>query len=280
MNVLALNSQVAFGHVGNSAAQFALQRLGVEVWAVPTVVLSNHPAHGSHRGGATAAADFAALIDGLAEVGALARCGGVLSGYLGEAALAGAVVGAADRVRAADPAAPYLCDPVIGERGRGVYVSDAVRGAVVGQLVPAADIVTPNAFELGLIAGAEVRSVADALGAARTVLGLGPRTVVCSSLAVAEDEIATIAVTHSEAIAVRTPRLAGQFYGAGDLLAALVLGHGLRGGGLAETLSSAVSAVFGVIAASAPSRGGELALIAAQDQIVAPSRRFPALAVG
>ncbi len=279
MNVLALNSQVAFGHVGNSAAQFALQRLGVEVWAVPTVVLSNHPAHGRHRGGATAPADFASLIEGLAELGVLGRCGGVLSGYLGEAALAGAVRDAADRVRGANRDARYLCDPVIGDAERGVYVPESVREAVLGRLVPAADIITPNAFELGLVAGAEVASVEDAVAAARAVLGLGPRTVVCSSLAVAEDEIATVAVTDGEAIAVCTPRLDGQFYGAGDLLAALLLGHTMRGAGLAEALSWAVSAVFGVIAASEASAGGELALIAAQDQIVSPRRRFAPVSI-
>lgn len=274
MNVLALNSQVAFGHVGNSAAQFALQRLGHEVWAVPTVVLSNHPAHGSRRGRAVEPADFAALIEGLAERGALEDCHGVVSGYLGDAALAEAVVGAADRVRAANPSAPYLCDPVIGDAARGAYVPDSVREAVVGRLVLAADIVTPNAFELGLIAGLEVASIADALAAARAVLGLGPTTVVCTSLSIAEGGLATLAVTAGEAFAVRTPRLDGQFYGAGDLFTALLLGHTVHGAGLGKSLASAVSSVFGVIAASDAAAGGELALIAAQDQIVAPDRTF------
>ena len=273
MNVLSLNSQVAFGHVGNSAAQFALQRLGHEVWAVPTVVFSNHPAHGVHRGSATEPERFAALIEGLAELGALERCDGVCSGYLGDAALAGAVAGAVDRVRGANPGAPYLCDPVIGDAGRGAYVSDAVREAVVGRLVPTADIVTPNAFELGLLAGAAVHSSDQAIAASRAVLGLGPRTVVCTSLAVATDALMAIAVTSGEAFAVRTPKLDGQFYGAGDLFAALFLGHLLGGAGLARALSTAVSSVFGIVAAS---NGGELALIAAQDEIVAPSRVFVA----
>ena len=280
MNVLALNSQVVFGHVGNSAAQFALQRLGFEVWAVPTVVLSNHPAHGSHRGRATEPADFAALIEGLADLGALGRCDGVCSGYLGEASLADVVAGAARRVRAANPSATYLCDPVLGDAARGAYVPDSVREAVVGRLVPSADILTPNAFELGAIAGAPVHSLADALGAARMVIDRGPRIVVGTSLEVSGDTVATLAVSAGEAFAVRTPRLDGQFYGAGDLLAALFLGHTLAGAGVAESLSSAVSSVFGVIAASAPSSGGELALVAAQDQLVAPDRSFRAAAVG
>ncbi len=273
MNVLALNSEVAFGHVGNAAARFALQRLGFEVWAVPTVMLSNHPAHGSHRGRATEPERFAALIEGLAALGALGRCDGVCSGYLGDASLAGEVAAAADRVRTANPDAPYLCDPVIGDPAYGAYVPDSVREAIIGRLVPAADIITPNALELGLIAGAEVASVEDALAASRAVLGRGPRAVVCTSLAVPGGMLATIAVTAEEAFAVRTPRLEGQFYGAGDVLAALFLGHTLGGAGLAESLSNAVSSVFGVIAASP---GGELAVIAAQDQIVAPNRSFAA----
>ena len=194
MNVLALNSEVAFGHVGNSAARFALQRLGLEVWSVPTVTYSNHPAHGTHRGHATAPARFAALIEGLAQVGALGRCDGVVSGYLGEAALGRTVAEAVARVRAANPDTPYLCDPVIGDRARGAYVPGPVAEAVVGRLVPAADIVTPNAFELGRIAGAPVESLKDALAASRAVLGLGARTVVCTSLAGAGDTLLTLAV--------------------------------------------------------------------------------------
>ena len=274
MNVLALNSQVAFGHVGNSAAQFALQRLGHEVWGVPTVLFSNHPAHGGHAGGATEPGRFAALIDGLAGLGALGRCDAVCSGYLGDAALAAAVAGAAAAVRAANPSAPYLCDPVIGDTARGVYVPDAVREAIVGRLVPAADIVTPNAFELGLIAGAPVHGLGEAIAACRAVLGLGPQTVVCTSLADQDPgSLMTIALTADAAYAVRTPKLGGQFYGAGDLMTALFVGRLLRGGTLAEALSKAVSSTFGVIAAST---GGELALIAAQDEIVAPGRVFAA----
>lgn len=279
MNVLALNSEVAFGHVGNSAARFALQRLGLEVWSVPTVTYSNHPAHGTHRGHATAPARFAALIEGLAQVGALGRCDGVVSGYLGEAALGRTVAEAVARVRAANPDAPYLCDPVIGDHVRGAYVPGPVAEAVVGRLVPAADIVTPNAFELGRIAGAPVESVADALAASRAVLDLGPGTVVCTSLAAAERTLSTLAVTAQGAIAVRTPTLPGQFYGAGDLFAALLLGHILRGADLGNALGHAVSSVFGVIAASNAAAGGELALIAAQEQIVAPGRTFAAVPI-
>ena len=279
MNVLALNSEVALGHVGNSAARFALQRLGLEVWAVPTVVYSNHPARGAHRGHATAPEDFAALIEGLVEVGALGRCNGVISGYLGDAALGGAVAAAAAQARAANPDAPYLCDPVIGDSACGAYVPETVAEAIVGRLVPAADIVTPNAFELGRIAGAPVESLKDALAASRAVLGLGPRTVVCTSLAGAGDTLLTLAVTARGAYAVRTPKLPGQFYGAGDVFAALLLGHTLRGADLRQSLGYAVSSVFGIIAASDAAAVGELALIAAQDQIAAPGRTFAAVPI-
>ena len=85
MNVLSISSHVAYGHVGNSAAVFALQRLGIEAWPIHTVRYSNHLGHGRHRGEAASGAEIAEMVAGLDDIGALARCDAVLSGYLGQA---------------------------------------------------------------------------------------------------------------------------------------------------------------------------------------------------
>jgi pyridoxine kinase len=126
MNLLSINSHVSHGHVGNAAAVFALQRLGCEVWPIHTVMFSNHPGHGSFRGEPVHAAALRELVRGIEERGVLARCDGVLSGYLGRAETGAVVLEALAKVKAVNAAARYCCDPVIGDAGRGVYVGEDV----------------------------------------------------------------------------------------------------------------------------------------------------------
>jgi len=272
MNILSFQSAVAFGHVGNSAAVFPLQRLGFEVWPVDSVQFSNHPGHGQWGGGTAESATIRSLLDGLARVGALARCDGVLSGYVGEAALGTLLL---DAVARAKPGALYLCDPVMGDDGR-VYVADGIPDFMRERAVPMADIVTPNRFELELLSGLPARDMAEAVVAARHVLARGPRAVVATSL---EDGAACLAVTADGAWAVRTPRLPLSVNGGGDLLAALLLAHTLRGEAAPEALSLAVSSLYGVLERTLSLGRRELALVQAQDEIALPSRLFPPEAV-
>src|SRR5262245_20215496 len=148
MNLLSIQSHVAYGHVGNAAAVFALQRLGIEVWPIHTVQFSNHTGYGSWRGRAFDAGMLSEIMQGIGERGVLRQCDGVLSGYLGSAAIGAAVLDAVAQVRSANPRAQYCCDPVIGDVGRGVFVQPGVAEFMRAHAVPAADIVTPNHFEL------------------------------------------------------------------------------------------------------------------------------------
>jgi pyridoxine kinase len=151
MNVISIQSHVAYGHVGNSAAVFALQRLGVEVWPVHTVQFSNHTGYPDWQGQAFGADHIAAVIDGLAARGALARCDALLTGYIGDPALGAVVADTARRLRAANPRALWVCDPVMGDHGKGLFVREGVPEFMAGTALPAADVVTPNLFELELL---------------------------------------------------------------------------------------------------------------------------------
>ena len=273
MNVLSLQSGVALGHVGNAGAVFALARLGHQVWRIDTVYFSNHPAHGSHRGRAGDAGEIAELVAGLSDHGALARCDAILSGYVGTEAVAAEVGRTVDAVRAANPSAFYICDPAIGNDG-GLFVPAGVAESVRFGLIPRADIVTPNAFELGVLTGEPVASIGDAVAAAHVVRRRGPGIVIATSVSARSGEMATMAVEGDAVWAVTTPRLEAPMHGAGDLFAALFLGRYLLGRDLQNALSVAVSSAFGVCHAT----GGapDLALIEAQDEIVTPSRMFAA----
>ena len=279
MTILSIQSSVAYGHVGNWAAVFPLQLLGFEVWPVPTVQFSNHPGHGRFQGRITPAGEVAALIGGLDRLGVLAGCDAVLSGYLGEAATGAAVAEAVGRVKAARPGALYCCDPVIGDHGPGVFVAAGVPEMLAATLLPLADVLTPNQFELERLSGRPVASLAEAVAAAQALRARGPGVVAVTSLRVAElagDRIGCLSVGPDGAHLVETPLLALTAHGAGDAFAALLLGHLLNGMPAGQANAAALSALFGVLLATLAAGGGELALVAARSELTAPSRRFAA----
>src|SRR6185437_334018 len=185
-HILSIQSAVSFGHVGNSAAVFPLQRLGFEVWPVDTLRFSNHPGYGAWQGRLFDPAFIAELIDGIAERGALRRCAALLTGYLGDPANGTVVLDAAARLRAANPRTLWCCDPVMGDAGSGLYVRPGIPEFFRERAMPAADIVTPNQFELEQLTGRRIASLDDALTAARALAARGPRIVMVTSLARAD----------------------------------------------------------------------------------------------
>ena len=279
MNVLSIQSTVAYGRVGNRAAVLVLERLGHEVWPIDTVAFSNHPAHGGFRGRVVPAAEVGELVEGLAARGVLGRCDAVLSGYLGDPGTAAVVADAVARVRAENPGALYCCDPVIGEVGRGVYVRPGIAESFRDRLAPMADILTPNPFELELLAGVAPATMEAAHAAARALAGRGRgRLVVATGLRLVEapGELAVLAVTREDAWCVRHPRRSVRVWGTGDAFAALFLGAYLGARDPRIALEHAVAALDGVLALAEAQDAPELPLVAAQDALVRPRVAFRA----
>jgi pyridoxine kinase len=279
-SILSIQSWVAYGHVGNASAIFPLQRLGAEVWGIHTVQFSNHTGYGAWRGQVFGAALIAECVQGIEERGVMARCDAVLSGYMGSAEIGAAILDAAKRVKAANPAALWCCDPVIGDVGRGVFVRPGIPEFLRDEALPAADIITPNQFELEWLTGRAVRNLADAKEAVAALQARGPRCVLVTSLRLEdtpEDEIGMLAGEGGRFWRVSTPMLPVSVNGAGDAIAALFLFHRLRGG--AEgALSAAASSVFGLLRRTAEAGSREILTVAAQEEFVAPSRAFAAQA--
>jgi len=279
MNILSIQSAVSYGHVGNSAAVFPLQRLGFEVWPIDTLQFSNHPGYGAFRGRVFEPLLVAELVAGLAERGALAQCDAVLSGYLGDAATGAVVLDAVARVKAANPAALYCCDPVIGDSGSGIYVRPGIPEFFLERGLPAADILTPNRFELEHLTGGSAPSIETAVAAAEILRASGPRVVLVTSLDRDDapgDSVEMLAVEADAAWLVATPRLPLSVNGAGDAVAALFLGHFLRTGEAGLALGATASSIFAILEATQRAGMRELQLVAAQDELVAPRRRFAA----
>jgi pyridoxine kinase len=278
--ILSIQSQVAYGHVGNSAAVLPLQRLGFDVFALNTVQLAHHPGHGAWRGHKLRPEQLIEILDGLEARGVLARCAAVLSGYLGDPGMADVVVRAVEAVRAGRAEAPYVCDPVIGDDAPGVFVSAGVPEAIGERLAPLADVIVPNRFELAHLTGRSVQSLEDALAAAAELRARGPRLVIVTGLGLPErpDELAVLADSAEETWLVATPRLPLAIGGGtGDAFSALFLGHYLAAGELCAGLERAVAAMFALVERTSAAGAEELELVAAQDELINPERRFPAV---
>jgi len=279
MMLLSIQSHVAYGHVGNAAAVFPLQRLGIEVLPVHTVQFASHAGYGPPQGSVMDAASIAAVIDGLEARGALARCDGILTGYLGSPMLGDVVLDAVARVQRHNPRAVYCCDPVIGDSDGGVYVAPEIVTFFRDRAIAQAKIVTPNAFELAEFFGQAVETLDDAKAAIAHLQRRGPQVVLATSLQLADtpaDMLDVLVADGPRVARVRTPLLPGILHGTGDLIAALFTAHYLRGGVAARAAEAAVSSVYGVIARALAEGREELALVAAQDEFVAPSQRFVA----
>lgn len=277
MNILSIQSHVAFGHVGNASAVFPMQRLGVEVWPIHTVQFSNHTGYGAWKGRVFDGGMVDEVMEGIAERNVLPSCDGVLSGYMGSADIGHAILSAVERVRAANPNAVYCCDPVIGDVGRGVFVRPGIPEFMREQAVPAADIVTPNQFELELLTDIQIRTLADAHRAVEALRDAGPKVVMVTSLVTDEtpdDTIDLMAADEKGAFRVRTPKLDVSVNGAGDAIAALFFVHYLREKSAAAALAKAASSIFGLLKRTKEAGSREILLVAAQDEFVTPSREF------
>src|SRR4051812_5960248 len=279
MKILSIQSAVAYGHVGNSAAVFPMQRIGVEVVPVPTVNFSNHTGYGAWRGPLIPPPDVAEILLGVQERGVFPQIDAVLSGYQGGVGIGDVIVDAGRRVKAENPAALYSCDPVMGNAKSGCFVAPEIPVLLRDRVVPAADIITPNQFELGFLTGAEPASIESTLDAADLARAMGPSTVLVTSVERPDREEGTIemlVVDPAGAWIVTTPHLPFKANGSGDVTAALFTAHYVATGSAAAALERTASSVFDLIETTYRSGERELQLVEAQEFYATPRMQFEA----
>lgn len=279
MRFLSIQSHVAYGHVGNSAAVFPLQRIGHEVWPVLTVNFSNHTGYGAWGGPAIAADDVRAVVTGIEDRGVLPTVDGVLSGYLGGEEIVDVVTDAVGRVKRANPAATFTCDPVMGNAKSGCFVAPTIPPLIRERVVPVADIITPNQFELGFMTETEPDTLESTLESADRARDLGPRTVLVTSVLRPDREADTIemlAVDDAGAWIVQTPHLPFKANGSGDVTSALFTAHYRETGSAATALERTASSVFDLLQATIDSGERELRIVQAQDAFANPRMQFTA----
>jgi pyridoxine kinase len=275
--ILSIQSHVVYGHVGNSAVAFALQRLGREVWPLHTVQFSSHAGYPGWRGEAFPPSLIAACVEGLDAIGVLARCDGVVTGYLGAPETGEAALAAVAKVRSRSPGAAYACDPVIGDEDRGIYVRPGVPEFFRDRALPAATLVCPNAFELAWLTGLRVGTRAEAFAALQVLRARGPEVAFATSLRLEDtpaDALDLMIATAEGGWRVRTPKLPLTVNGAGDLISALFLHEWLASRDAPQALASAAARVYAVVEATARAGTRELALVSAQAALADPPVAF------
>jgi len=279
LKVLSIQSAVAYGHVGNSAAVFPLQRIGVEVLPVYTVNFSNHTGYGAWRGPLIAPDDVREVITGIEERGVLGEVDAVLSGYQGGEGIGDVIIDAVARVKAANPQAVYACDPVMGNATSGCFVAPAIPVLLRDKVVPVADIITPNQFELGFLTETEPDTLESTLASVDKARAMGPKTVLVTSVARpdrAEGTIEMLAVDDKGAWLVATPHLPMKANGSGDVTAALFTAHYVETGDAKLALERTVSSVYELLRLTLESGERELQLVPAQEFYANPPLQFEA----
>jgi len=306
MTVISIQSQVAYGHVGNSAAVFPLQMHGIDVIAVPTTLLSNRPGYPTIRGRVLDAQLVADLLLGVEERGALETSQMILSGYLGSPEIAAVVADFVQRAKARNPALTYCCDPVLGDHDGGLYVHADIPPLVRDRLCGLADLITPNHFEFEWLCGAKATTIDQMIAQARILMSHGPSTIVVTGAELADTpngQIETLAIERPKASEkeasqkeasqkeasqkdapgkawrVRTPKLPISPFGTGDLLTSLFVSARVRGSATPDALGHAASAIFAVLERTAARGTEEMRIVETAALLARPGRRFDVIDV-
>lgn len=282
MTILSIQSHVSYGHVGNAAGAFILQRMGFDVWPVHTVLFSNHPGYGTFQGHTVAPVLIENIISGIEGRGVFPHCRAVIGGYIGSAATGEVLLDSIQRVKMVNPDCIFFCDPVMGDKDKGLYVADDIVRFYREQGGPAADILKSNTFELEILTHQQIRNVEQAVAAARVLISQwNLRAVVASSVPVPQSStapspsIACVAVTPDNAWVVRTPLLPVDQKGAGDAFMALFVANVLcPENDIPTALGAAASSIWSVMNGTVSSDGQELPLIDCQAEFSNPSHTF------
>ncbi|WP_076543179.1 pyridoxal kinase PdxY [Shewanella sp. UCD-KL21] len=281
--VISIQSHVVYGHAGNSSAVFPMQRMGLEVWPIHTVQFSNHTQYQQGwTGRAFSADDINELVAGIGNIGKLADCQAVLSGYQGSAEQCQAVIQTIQKVKEINPKAIYVCDPVMGDPEKGCILADGITEQLIKQVMPQADVIVPNQFELSQFTQMEITNLEQAKAACQKALSLGPDIVLVKHLHSIADETFTMMLATKEGCYIsQRPQLefVKQPVGVGDLISALFTASLVQGLSAVEAFEHATDACYGVLKETAHQRQWELQTIAAQQELVTPSEHFKAVKV-
>lgn len=275
-SVISIQSQVVYGHVGNSAAVLPMQARGLNVAAVPTTLLSNHPGYETMRGRVLEPELVSDLLRGVEERGLIETSRYIVSGYLGSRANGAVVADFVQRARKINPQITYICDPVMGDTGLGVFVAEQVMECIINQLVPLADLLTPNQFEVGLISGSQAQTytaLADKLAAIQSFNQARLVTTGCILDDTPYGSLENVVFEGGAGIRLKSPRIPAVPVGTGDLFTGLLTADLVYGQSLADAARNAAATVLEIVGHMAAQGAYEMQLGSVMDVLC---RKLPA----
>lgn len=247
--VLSIQSHVVCGYVGNKSASFPLQVLGFELDAINSVQFSNHTGYQHVKGQVLKSSELEELMSGL-RLNNVHQYSHLLTGYVGDSSFLHTVVDVAKELKQVNPNLIYVCDPVLGDNGE-LYVPKDLVPIYRNEVIPIADIITPNQFEAELITGITITDEESALKAMEALHSLGPKTVVLSSTEFNNDTLIGYASSKKKGnnlVRIDIPRLPGSFTGTGDLFSACFLAwHTKTNEDLKMTMEKSVATLQAVL---------------------------------
>lgn len=276
--ILSIQSHVSYGHAGNSSAVFPMQRMGFEVWPIHTVQFSNHTQYQQGwKGSVFAANHIREVVDGLSNIGALEGCRAVLTGYQGSAEQCSAIAEIVEHTRLANPSALYVCDPVMGAPDKGCIVAEGVAEHLLTKLMPMADVIVPNQFELSQFVDMEIKTLDDAISACRKALTMGPKIVLVKHLyCLSDNEFSMMLAVDDKCYLAQRPQLDFDkaLVGVGDLISAVFTAGLLKGWSASRAFKHCNEAVYGVVKQTKLADEWELQTVTAQNEFIEPTEQF------
>jgi pyridoxine kinase len=280
--IISIQSFVSYGHVGNSAVIFPLQRLGIQVLPINTVCFSNHTGYGQWQGIIFEPKVIRDIFLGIKARFDLKHCNAMLTGYMGSSELGNVMLEIFEEIKAANPTVVYCCDPVMGDEGRGFFVQPGIPDYFRDQLTPKATIITPNMFELEFLSNSRIQQLSDALKACQQIIAKGTEVVLTTSLrftADHEESIYLLAVNRNQAYVIKTPLLPLSVNGAGDLIAALFTAFYIKHHDIKQALEESTARVFAILSDTHKQGSRELQLVHAQEALIKPEIIFAAASI-
>jgi len=251
--VLSIQSHVVSGYVGNKSATFPLQVLGFEVDAINSVQFSNHTGYKAGvRGQVLDDGQLQTLIDGL-DANEINKYSHIINGYIGSKTFLVKLSEVVKHLKTVNPNLTYICDPVMGDTGPGMYVPEDLLPVYQKEIVPIADVCLPNQFEAELLTGVKIQNEEDALNVMDILHGWGVGTVILSSTELGDDQhLMCLASCRKEGratvVKVPIPKFPAAFVGTGDLFTALCTGWLTKSGGdLKVTLEKTIGTMQAVL---------------------------------
>jgi pyridoxine kinase len=267
-----MSSFVAASRIGGAAQQYVLAAHKIDPVLAPTVMFGRSPAKGA-KGEVTGPDVFRRMLADIEADAVFGLVDLVITGHFSLPEQVEIAAGVLERVRAADRAGAatgkpmVVVDPIMGDRPGGLYVKPEVAEAIAGRLVPLADWITPNLWELGRLVGEDVLGAA---GAIRAVRRLGARALV-TSVPAGAGEIGLLYVDEEVATLFSHPMIPQVPNGTGDLVTACF------GAGLVEGLAPLAAAERAARAAAESVKAGaawhapELPIVALGERLVRPT---------